>query len=139
MTTTVSSSLRSDLNIAAKVIESSNEPQDGFGTIASGEVIGPQILVFDTVFEHVPDGGEHGGGDREDGFLGATPAAQTQELGLQVAVFHPHRGPGRSDERGFQPRGAFASAGGTALAGTLVISRAHRRPRKGVFTETCQK
>src|SRR3982074_3522366 len=90
MMTPVSSSLRSDLNIATKVIESSHEPQDGFGTIALGEVIGPRILVFDTVFEHVPDGGEHGSGDREDGFLGATPTAQTQYLGWQVAVFPPH-------------------------------------------------
>jgi len=44
---------------------------------------------------HVPDRGQHRGGDGEDGLLGAAPGAQAVELRLQVAVLDAHGGPGR--------------------------------------------
>lgn len=60
MMTTDSSSLGSDLNIAAQVIEAPHEPQDGFEAIASSEVVGTEVTILDAVLQHVPDGGEHG-------------------------------------------------------------------------------
>src|SRR5216684_4772250 len=125
-------SLRSDLNIAAKIIKASHEPQDSFGAIASGEVISTEVMIWNSVLPHMPHGSEHGGGNRQDGFFRATTAAQTQELGLQVSVLHPNRSPGGGDQCGFQPRGAFASTGGAAFAGALVISRAHGCPGEQV-------
>lgn len=70
-----------DLDFAAQVIESAHETQDGFGAVASGEVIGPQILVFDLIFERVPDSR---GGDRQDGLFCAAPCYEAQELALPL-------------------------------------------------------
>ena len=42
-----------------------------FGSVV--EVVCAEVLVEGAVFEHVVGGGEDGGGDRADGFLGSTP------------------------------------------------------------------
>ena len=68
--------LRGDLNLTAQVIEASHEAQNRLGAIAAREVLGTEVCVFDTIFEHVPGGIEHRGGDRQDGFFGAAPCAQ---------------------------------------------------------------
>jgi hypothetical protein len=70
-------------------------------------VIGAKIFVFDPIFEHVPSGIEHRGGDRENGFFGATANFEAQELGLQVATLDADRGPGGRDQGGFEPRCPF--------------------------------
>src|SRR5271166_6097169 len=61
--------LRGYVDLAAEIIESAHEPQDGFGAVTAGEVIGAEIAVWEAVFQHVIGGGEHGGSDGEDGFL----------------------------------------------------------------------
>jgi hypothetical protein len=66
-----SSGLRSELDIAAEVVEPFDETQDGVRAIAADQVIGAEAAVFDAVVEHVVGGGQHRGGDGEDGFLGA--------------------------------------------------------------------
>ena len=105
-----SSCLRDKLNLATEVVQSSHEALDGLGAAAAREVVGAEILVFGTIFEHVVSGGEHGGGNREDGFLGAAPGLQAQELGLKVGALDSDRGPGGSDEGGLEPRGALTHA-----------------------------
>src|SRR6267378_6275390 len=127
-----SGSVWSELNVAAEVVEAAHEAQYGLGAIAAREVIGAEVAIFNAVFKHVPDGGEHRGGDGEDGFLGAATSPQAQELGLQVGVFDTYRGPGGRDERGLEPRGAFAGTRGAAFAGAFVVPGAHRGPGEQV-------
>ena len=62
-----SDSLSSELDLAAEVIQLSEQAPDRLGAIAAREVIGAKIFVF----EHVPSGIEHRGGDRENGFFDA--------------------------------------------------------------------
>ncbi len=45
------------MDLAAEIIESAHEPQDGFGAVTSGEVIGAEIAVGKAVFQHVISGG----------------------------------------------------------------------------------
>jgi hypothetical protein len=68
------------LDLAAEVIQSSEQAPDRLGAIAAREVIGAKIFVF----EHVPSGIEHRGGDRENGFFDAAASFEAEELGLQV-------------------------------------------------------
>src|SRR5271154_3827358 len=64
--------LRGYVNLAAEIVESAHEPQDGFGAVTAGEVIGAEIAVREAVFQHVIGGGEHGGSDGEDGLFGSS-------------------------------------------------------------------
>jgi len=82
------------LNLAAEVIQSSEQAPDHLGAIAASEMIGTKIFVFDPILEHVPSGGKHRGSDRKDRFLHTAARLQTQELGLQVATLDADRGPG---------------------------------------------
>ena len=68
-TTDDSGDLGGEFDLAAEVIESSEQTPDRLGAIAANEVIGAEIFVFDPILEHVPSGIEHRGGDRENGFL----------------------------------------------------------------------
>ena len=72
-----SSGQRGDRNLAAQVVEPAHEALDGLGAIATREVVGTDVPVFGAILEHVIDGGEHGGGDREDDQMGfqKTPVA----------------------------------------------------------------
>jgi hypothetical protein len=56
-------------------------------------VSGTKILILGAVFRHVVGGSEHGGGDGQDGFLGATTCTQALELSLQIRVFDAYCGP----------------------------------------------
>lgn len=47
------------------------------------------VLIDGSVFEHMVYGGEDGGGDGADGFLGTASGAQAQVLSLQVAILGP--------------------------------------------------
>jgi hypothetical protein len=38
--------LKSALDIAAQIIEASHEAKDGFGSVASGEVVGTEVMIF---------------------------------------------------------------------------------------------
>jgi hypothetical protein len=55
-----SRSQRPELNAAAEIVEPVCESLDSFGEIATGEVIGTEIAVFNTVLEHVVGGSKHG-------------------------------------------------------------------------------
>jgi len=92
------------LDLAAEVIQSSEQTLDRLGAIAASEVIGAKIFVFDPILEHVPSGIEHRGGDRQNGFFGAAASFEAEELGLQVAALDADRCPGGCDQGGFEPR-----------------------------------
>src|SRR6201987_1326110 len=127
-TTDLSGSLSRELDLAAEIIESSEQASDRLGAIAASEVIGAKIFIFHPILEHVPSGIEHRGGDCQNGFFGAAASFEAQELGLQVATLDADGGPGGRDQGGFEPRCPFAGASRAAFAGALVISGTHRRP-----------
>src|SRR5271155_3919146 len=58
-----SSGLSGEFDLAAEIVQSPYQSQDHLGAIATGEVIGAQILVFDAVFQHMPCRVEHRGRD----------------------------------------------------------------------------
>src|SRR6267142_2423054 len=124
----LSGGLRDQLDLASQIIDPSYQAQNDLLAVTASEVAGTELLVLDAVFEHVVSGGEHGRGDREDGFFGAAPAAQAVELSLQVRVFDAHRSPSRTDQGGLEPRGTLAHAGGAAFAGAFVAARAKPGP-----------
>ena len=89
----------------------------GFAGVEPAEVVGAEVCIFNAVGEHVLHDGEHRSGNGEDGFLGAASCLDSQELGLQIGVFHPNSVPCGGNERGFRPRAAFAYTGAAAFAG----------------------
>lgn len=128
----ISGGLGCDNDVASEVVETADEAEDGFGLVASAEVIGAEVAVIDVVLEHVPDGGEHRAGDGEDGFLGAASRLQALELGLQVAALDADGCPRGGDQGGLEPGRALAGSSRAAFAGGLIVSRAHRRPGEQV-------
>ena len=115
-----------DLDIKSKLGELADETPGSRLGGAVIEVIGAEILVPSAVPEHVVDRGQHRSGTQR--LLGATAAAQAIELGLEIAALLAGCGPGALDEHGLEPRGAFAQAGGPALARALVIARTKPGP-----------
>src|SRR5271165_4477921 len=124
----LSGGLRDQLDLASQIIDPSYQAQDDLLTVTTGEVAGTEVLVLDAVFEHVVGGGEHGRSDGQDGFFGAAPCAQAVELSLQVRLFDAHRSPSSADQRGLEPRGTLAHAGGAAFAGAFVAAGAKSGP-----------
>jgi len=72
-----------DLHLASELVETAHEPRDGLGLVQSIEVIRSEVLLLDAVAEHVVGGGQHGGGDGEDGLLGPAAGLEPQELAAQ--------------------------------------------------------
>src|SRR5436309_9889434 len=132
MTEDVSSRLGGELDFTTEIAEASQEALDLLCMVTTREVIGTEIAVFDAVLEHVPDGREHRGGDREDGLLGTAASTQPQELSLQVRVLGPHSRPSGGHQSCFEPGGALTSASRAAFTGTFIVPRAHRRPGEQV-------
>ena len=61
------------------------ELASGAGRIAASEVVRAEVLVAGAVAEHVIDGGQDRGGNRNSRFLGAAASLEAQELGFEVA------------------------------------------------------
>src|SRR5712672_4568130 len=99
---------------------------------AAVEVVCAEIVVWDTVFEHMIDRGEERGGDGADGLLRPAFALYSEELGSVVTAFFPLGRPGALDEHGLEPRCALAQTRGFALACALVVTRAQADPRDQV-------
>jgi hypothetical protein len=110
-----------DLDGKAKILQAADKPEDVLAFSPVVEVIGAQVVVEGSAFEHVIGGGEDRGSDGADGFFGAATGSQAMELGLQVALLCSDGSPGALDESCLQPGRAFAHAGGPALAGALVV------------------
>src|SRR5688572_8665803 len=62
----------SDLDLTAQVIDPSDQALDHLVAVAASKVPCTDVFVLGPVFEHVVSGGEHGGGNGENGFLGTT-------------------------------------------------------------------
>src|ERR1700693_4342588 len=95
-------------------------------------MVGAEIVMFGSVFQHMIDRGEHRCGDGTDGDLWAALAAQAVELCLVVAVFFPAGSPRTLDEHGLEPGIALAQTRGFALAGALVLAGAQSGPGEQV-------
>jgi hypothetical protein len=98
-----SSRLRSDLDVTAEIAEAPQEALDLLSVVTTREVVGTEVAVLDAVFEHVPYGREHRGGDGEDRFLATATSPQAQELSLQVGVLGTHGGPSGGYQSGLEP------------------------------------
>src|SRR5215469_11162683 len=92
-----------DLDLAAEIAQPADEAADGLGPVAASEMIGAEVAVRHTVTQHVVAGAEHGGGDGEDGLLGAAPGLEAEELGVEGGVRRAHSGPRGGDQRGLEP------------------------------------
>src|SRR5258708_5010694 len=73
-----------DFDGIAKVFKALHQALGLRGLGTAVEMLGTEVLVDGSVFEHVVDGGEDGGGDGADGFL--RPAAATQAQVLSLAI-----------------------------------------------------
>src|SRR5207244_11971003 len=69
----------------AEILKPRDESLGELGLVAPVEVVRAEVAIVDAVLEHVVGGGEHRGGDGDDGFLGGTPALEPQERGAEVA------------------------------------------------------
>src|SRR3989442_15686626 len=119
---------RAYLDGKAEIVKARDQALGELGLVAAIEVAGTEVTVVDVVFEHVVGGGQHGGGDGEDGLLGASPALDSQELSPEVGVLFPGGRPRGLHERGLQPGITRPRAIREALAGALVEPGAEARP-----------
>jgi hypothetical protein len=92
------------------------------------EMVGTEILIDSSVFEHVVEGGEDGGGDGTDRFLRPAAAAQAQVLSLVVASLFVFGCVGTLNDGRLKPLRTFAKSVRSALPGALVVARAHASP-----------
>src|ERR1700741_4310953 len=129
-----SGDLGSGLNLEgeAQVGELGNEPLGLEFGWAAVEVVRAEIVVRDTIFQHVIDRREERGGDGADGLLRAALALHSEELGSVVTALFPLGRPGALDEHSLEPRRSLAQTRGFALACALVVTRAQADPRHQV-------
>src|SRR5712664_1885591 len=95
-----SGGLRGDGDVAAEIAQATDKAMDDLGAVAAVEVVDPEVGVLDAVAEHEVGGGEHRGGHGQDGLLGSTACLDPKELGVEVAVLHPHASPRAGHKRG---------------------------------------
>src|SRR6478736_5446123 len=118
----LTSSSRRELYGVAHLLKPADQPRGGLVGVRTVEVGGAEVVPFGAVAQHVPDGGEHRGGHRDDGLLDAAACAQAVELRLEITALDLDRGPGGLDHGGLEPLAAGAQPGAAALAGTFVIA-----------------
>src|SRR5215467_2954476 len=87
-----------------------------------------EVLIHRPILKHVVDGREDGSRDRYDGLLRTASGFDSVKLRLQVAVLLILCCPGALHQRGFEPGSPLAQAVGSALAGTLIVSRTYTGP-----------
>src|SRR6266542_1204239 len=115
-------------DVEAEIVKPREQALGQLGLVAAIEMVGAEVPVIGAVLEHVVGGGQHRGGDRDDGLLRAPATFEAEELRAEVAVLLAGGGPRALDEGGLQPGVAGAGAGGAALAGTLVEARTEPGP-----------
>jgi len=116
-------------------IDGEAEALQAFGQVAGErgafgrlEVVRAEVSVGRAGLEHVIGRHKDGGGDRQDRLLVATAPLDPVIEGAQVAALHAGCGAGALDQRGLEPAGALAGAGGAAPAGAFVVARAYAGP-----------
>jgi hypothetical protein len=109
-------------------MQPAQEAPDGLVAVLPIEVSGAEVTVGDAVPQDEVSGGEHGGGDGNDGLPGAPASLDALELGAQITGFGADGSPGGGDEGGLEPGAAFAQAGRATLPGAFVVSRAQASP-----------
>jgi len=116
------------LDIEAELTEAPHQSLGGLEPVDAVEMVGPEVLIGDAVFEHEVDRRKGGGRDCEHGLLGSTPSADAIKLRAQVRVLGTCGGPSTLHQECFEPRRALAHAIGALLARALVAARtvAHR-------------
>ena len=104
----------------AEVSDTVRKSGCGFVRIATREVLGTEIVVTSPIAQHVIDGCENRGGDRDGRLFRPVTRFQAQELGLEIAAFLARCGPGALYQRGLEPGSALLDPCRTAFAGAFV-------------------
>ena len=78
---------RSDFDVIAEVSDTVRKSGCGFVRIATREVLGTEIVVTSPIAQHVIDGCEDRGGDRDGRLFRPVTRFQAQELGLENSCF----------------------------------------------------
>ena len=128
----LSSSSWCDLHRVADLLKSADQAVGGLLSVGAVEVGGAEVVPFGAVAQHVPGGGEHGGGHGDDGLLSTASGAHAVELRLQVAALDLDGRPGGLHHGRLEPLAAAAQPSAAALAGALVVARTHAGPRQQV-------
>src|SRR5438270_12489518 len=88
----------------AEIVKAGDKRLGKLGLVAAVEMVGSEVAIIGTVAKHMVSGREHRGGHRQDRFLGAAAAFDSQELSAEVAVFLPSGRPRRLHQCGLEPR-----------------------------------
>src|SRR5215217_7819838 len=117
-----------DFDDIAEAADAVCELVSGAGRIAADEVVGAEVLVAGAIAEHVINGGQDRGGDRDRRLFRATASLEAQELSFEVAALLPRRRPGALHQHGLEPGRSLGHPGRAALAGALVETGNQTRP-----------
>jgi hypothetical protein len=126
---------RGEVDGVAELGELGDEPVAAtVGVVAAGQVVGTQLAIGLTVGGHDVVGGDQdlvgdGNGGLALGLAGRARAGDPPELGLQVGVLGPYRGPGGLGERIGERHVAVGGPTRPTLAAGLVVARADPGPR----------
>lgn len=117
-----------ELNAKTEILEALDEAIGELGAVSGVEVVDSEILPWFTPFEDEVGRGQHGSGDRYDGFLRSTTSLEAKEEASEVGVLLLGSSPRGLDESGLEPRVALSELRGSALAGALVVPGAEAGP-----------
>src|SRR6266446_9468783 len=118
-----------DFDGIAKVFEEALHQALGLRDLGTAvEMVGTEILVDGSVFEHVVDGGENGGGDGTDGFLWPAAAAKAQVLSLVIASLFVFGRLSTLNHGRLEPLRTFAKPVRASSPGALVVAWTQASP-----------
>jgi hypothetical protein len=110
-----------DVDLTAEFPQTSHEAAEWSWPRRGARSDRRQVAVRHAVAEHAVPRAEHGGRNGEDGFLGAAPGFEAEELGLEARALRPYGGPGGRTPR-FAPSSArwpATTSGGARRASTV--------------------
>src|SRR6266478_2008084 len=117
-----------DFDGIAHVLEAHDQALGLCGLGTAVEMVCTEILIDGSIFEHVKDGGEDGGGDVADGFFRPAAAAKAQVLSLVVASLFVFGRLGTLNHGRLEPRRAFAKPVRASSPGALVVAWTQASP-----------
>src|SRR6266446_4555554 len=117
-----------DFDGIAKVFEALHQALGLRDLGTAVEMVGTEILVDGSVFEHVVDGGENGGGDGTDGFLWPAAAAKAQVLSLVIASLFVFGRLSTLNHGRLEPLRTFAKPVRASSPGALVVAWTQASP-----------
>src|SRR5208337_1552334 len=112
-----------DVDVEAEGTDSAGEFQRGSFGVSGSTVIGSEVLVVGSVFEHMVDDAQYGGCDGDDRLLVAEARLEAEVSRPEAGIFHLDRRQSGLHEHGFEPGRALAQAPRSLSAGAFVEPR----------------